>query len=82
LSLLQAQKFNSALLTRLVESSKSGGSTAAVRKLERLLGAIHERDKEWLYGISRGLLAGTQLFWAIEQWTSQHGQSLLRWLSA
>lgn len=81
LSLLQTQKFNSPLLARLVESSKGCGSMAAIRNLERLTGALIERDKEWFYAISRGLLIGTQLFWAIERWRLQHGKSLLRWLS-
>ena len=82
LSLLQSQKFNSGLLTRLAESSKGCNSPAVLRKLERLIGALNERDKEWFYAISRGLLVGTQLFWAIERWRLQYAESLLGWLSA
>ncbi len=82
LELLQSQKFNSALLSRFVDSSKQHDAPAAIRRLERLIGALSERNKEWFYAISRALLVGTQVFWAIEEWRFKNSETLAVWLSA
>ena len=55
---------------------------ASIRKLERLLGALDQRDKEYFYGPSRVLLVGTQLCIAIEKWRRKHGGALRTWLGA
>ena len=54
----------------------------SVRKLERLLDALNERNKEWFYGPSLALLIGTQLCMAIEHWRIKHGADLRVWLDA
>ncbi len=81
LSLLQSQKFQSALLNRLVESAKNHDAAGLLRKLERFIRVMGERDKEWYYAFSRALLVGTQVFWAIEEWRFRHSTALLEWLS-
>jgi DNA mismatch repair ATPase MutS len=65
-----------------VESVSQGNAPAAIRRLERLIHALDERNKEWYYAVSRVLLIGTQLFLSIERWRAEHGDSLTRWLSA
>jgi DNA mismatch repair ATPase MutS len=57
-------------------------SSDAIRKLERLLDALAQRDKEWFYAPSRYFLIGTQLCMAIEQWRREHAESLRIWLQA
>jgi DNA mismatch repair ATPase MutS len=61
-----------------------GRSNAArvVRKLERLINARHERNKEWFYGPSLVLLYATQMCMAIEQWKRENGAALTDWLDA
>ena len=53
-----------------------------LRKLERLLNALVERDKEWFYLPYLALLITTQLCWAIEDWKTQYVASLSSWLDA
>ncbi len=80
LELLEKQEFQSAKLTGLVARVK--GSGAAVRRLERLLGAMSERNKDWFYVPSLVLVLGTQLTIAIETWRGRNQASLPDWLAA
>jgi MutS domain V len=80
LDLLAKQHFQSIKLRRLVDQVQN--SSAAIRKLDRLLDALAQRDKEWFYHFSRLLLAGTQLCIAIEQWRAEHGVALKIWLES
>ncbi len=82
LKLLRAERFESPRLQRIVAWVAQDNAPPAVRRLERLIHALNERDKEWFYAVSRAHLIGTQLFLAIEEWKAQHGPSLVRWLSA
>jgi DNA mismatch repair ATPase MutS len=80
LRLLEEERFQSAKLKQLTEQARNGA--ASLRSLERLLDAVNQRNKEWFYGPSLLLLAGTQLCMAIEEWRSEHGESLQTWLNA
>jgi hypothetical protein len=80
LKLLEAQSFRSAKLEKLAERVKSAGAT--VRKLDRLIQALDQCNKEWFYGPSTALLVDTQLALAIERWKSRHGKDLRDWLDA
>jgi hypothetical protein len=80
LQLLETEQFRSAKLRRLAEQVRGG--SRSVRKLERLLHALDQRDKEWFFGPSRALLAGTQLCIAVERWQRKHAASLQTWLEA
>ena len=80
LQLLAGQQFRSDKLRRLSEQVRNG--SASIRKLERLLDALGQRDKDWFYGPSRVLLAGTQLCMAIERWRETHSDELRIWLRA
>ncbi len=80
LELLAHQPFEAAKLRRIAE--QVGLSAAALRRLDRLLQALHERTKDWFYLPSLLLAGGTQLSMAIEQWRAAYGASLLEWLSA
>jgi hypothetical protein len=80
LQLLGAEQFRSAKLRRLSALARDGPSS--MRRLERLLGALQQRDKEWFFGPSRVLLIGTQLCMALERWRRKHGESLRMWLEA
>ncbi len=80
LQLLETEQFRSAKLRLLSERVRD--SSQSVRKLERLLDALGQRDKEWFAGPSRLLLAGTQLCLAVERWKRRHGPALRTWLEA
>jgi len=80
LQLLEGEQFRSVKLRRLTDQVRNG--TDSVRRLERLLNALNERHKDWFYGPSLVLLAGTQLCMAIELWRREHGESLRIWLHA
>ncbi|HEX4170662.1 MAG TPA: hypothetical protein VHZ55_34810 [Bryobacteraceae bacterium] len=82
LSLIQKQKFSSALLTEIVECSREADAPILIRKLERLMRALTERDREWFYIFSRVLLIGTQVFLAVERWRAEYGSAAQRWLHA
>jgi hypothetical protein len=77
---IEREQFESAKLRELARKASNGA--ASLRKLERLLDAMTQRDKEWFAGVSRVLLVGTQLCMAIEQWRREHEQSLRAWLQA
>ena len=80
LQLLETQRFQSAKLVQITKRVRNG--SAAVRKLERLLDTLNERNKDWFYQASLLLLAGTQLCMAIEHWRMQHGDALRAWMDA
>jgi hypothetical protein len=80
LSLLESEQFQSVKLRQLVNRTQRASSS--LKKLERLLNAIHQRDKEWFFIPSRVLLVGTQLCAAIGQWRGEHGEALRVWIAA
>ena len=82
LDLLRQQRFTSPKLIGLVEQLQYGEPIKSIRKLERLIGALNERNKEWFYGPSLLLLFGTQISMAIERWRAKHGEALAGWLDA
>jgi len=80
LRLLEDQRFQSIKLRGL--SQRVRNSSQSMRKLERLLNGLNERNKPWFYGPSLALLVGTQLWMAIEAWRAEHGADLRIWLDA
>jgi len=80
LQLLEKQQFRSAKLCQITERIRNGSKP--VRKLERLLDALNERNKDWFYQASLLLLAGTQLCMAIENWRIQHRVALRSYMDA
>jgi hypothetical protein len=80
LQLLEGEQFRSAKLRQLADHTRNG--SASIRKLERRLDALHQRDKDWFYLSSRLLMAGTQLCMAIQRWRVAHGEALRTWLQA
>jgi hypothetical protein len=80
LQLMENATFQCSKLRQL--SRRVRNSADAVKRLDRLLDALHERNKEWFYIPSLCLLAGTQLCMAIEQWRASHSAELQAWLDA
>jgi hypothetical protein len=80
LRLLERTQFQSARLRRIADLVRN--SSRSVRKLERLLNTLNERNKEWFYAPSLFLLVGTQLCMAIENWRIENGAALRSWLDA
>jgi hypothetical protein len=78
LALVEGEQFRSAKLLELRQQVHN--SSKSLLRLERLLGAIGQRDKDWFYGPSRALLAGTQLCLAVDSWRREYGDSLRIWL--
>jgi DNA mismatch repair ATPase MutS len=67
-------RFQSAKLAEI--TARAQNSSQSVRKLERLLGALHLRNKDWFYQAALLLIATTQLCMAIERWRTRHGVEL------
>jgi len=80
LHLLEHTQWKSVKLRQL--ASQVQNAARSVRKLERLLNALNERNKDWFYHASLLLLLGTQLCMAVEQWRTENGASLKTWLDA
>jgi MutS domain V len=80
IAVLENEQFQSAMLLRLVAHVQN--ASVSLKKLDRLLGVLAQRDKEYFYLFSRALLVGTQLSFAVEQWRAQHGDALKQWLQA
>jgi MutS domain V len=80
LQLLESERFESTKLRQLAGQARGGA--ASIRRLEQLQGMLDQRNKEWFYGPSLLLLAGTQICMAVEQWRKEHEQSLRIWLRA
>jgi hypothetical protein len=80
LRLLEEHRFQSLKLRQIAGRVQNGSKS--VRKLERLLNALYERNKEWFYSPSLLLLVGTQLCMAIEHWRIEHHDALRLWLGA
>jgi hypothetical protein len=78
--LLRNERFQSAALTRLAATSPD--ASASLRRLEWLLGALVETDKEWFYALAIFLMASTQICMAVEAWRERHRESLRIWLNA
>jgi hypothetical protein len=78
LRLLETEQFESTKLRDLSAQARHG--FASLQKLERLLNALEQRNKEWFYGPSLLLLIGTQLCMAIERWRAQQEEALKTWL--
>ncbi|HEY1496285.1 MAG TPA: hypothetical protein VGF49_17155 [Candidatus Solibacter sp.] len=80
LRLLETGRFQSVKLTQLAQRVRQGSQR--LRKLDRLLGMLGQRDKDGYYFLSRALLGGTQLCMAVEQWRMKYGADLRIWLEA
>jgi hypothetical protein len=80
LRVLEDMPFQAAKLRELKERARGGSEE--VRKLERLLNALDERNKEWFYFVSLILMAGTQLSMAVESWRTRNRDALRSWLDA
>ena len=80
LQLLEMQQFQSAKLSQI--AARVQNSSKLVRKLERLLGALHLRNKDWFYQAALLLIATTQLCMAVGRWRTRHGVALRDWLQA
>jgi MutS domain V len=80
LQLLESSRFQSAKLAQLSVRVRHGARL--VRRLERLLGALSQRNKDGFYFLSRALLAGTQGCMALEEWRRKYGAELRGWLDS
>lgn len=80
LQLLETQRFQSAKLGQVTARARNGARS--VRKLERLLEALHLRNKDFFYQAALLLIATTQICMAIERWRMRHGIALRDWLEA
>lgn len=82
LRLMERQHFSSKKLEALIEQVRSRNASLQVRKLERLIRMISQRDKDHFYLPSLLLAAGTQLALAVERWRGEHEGDLREWIDA
>jgi hypothetical protein len=80
MEMLERERFRSTKLSALTAGVRNGADS--VRRLERLLGALSERNKEYFYLPSLVLMLGSQVSMAIERWRAEHGPALRAWLEA
>lgn len=80
LELLQGSEFQSAKLSRIVETLRKAGAAGSIRWIERMILWLNERNKDWFYGPSMFLLYATQMTMAIEVWRARHQDAMRAWL--
>ncbi len=80
LALLETEPWKCMRLQEIAVRARGGA--ASVRKLERLLGGLEQRNKDMFLHVSRLLMVGTQLCIAIEKWRHEHGAALRGWMDA
>lgn len=82
LELMEVQQFQSTKLRSLTEGVRKQGGAQAVRQLEKLSRAFDQRDKALFHYLSLLLAVGTQLVFAVEQWSTEHQHNFTSWLDA
>ena len=84
LEIVERERFSSAKLRALAATLAHDGPAASskVRRLQRLMRLLKERDNEVFTYVSFCLLWGTQFAMAIEHWRLRHGAELQTWVAA
>jgi MutS domain V len=82
LELMERQHFHSPKLRSLVDRVCAKRASLQVGRLERLIRAFDQREKEFFYFLSVILVVGTQLVLAIDRWRGRYRQDLKDWLAA
>lgn len=84
LQIVERERFSSAKLRALAGYLAREGSAAStkIRRLQRLIRLVKERDNEYFTYVSFCLLWGTQFAMAIEHWRLRHGAPLQAWVAA
>jgi hypothetical protein len=84
LQIVEREQFSSEKLCALARSLARNGSAASsnIRRLQRLIRLVNERENEWFGYISYCLLWATQFAMAIEHWRRRHGAQMLEWVAA
>ncbi|WP_321478209.1 hypothetical protein [uncultured Paludibaculum sp.] len=80
LALLQHSEFQSAKLGAIVRTLREAGASGSIRRIERMIVWLNERNKDWFYGPSMFLLYATQMTLAIEHWRGSHQENMRAWL--
>jgi hypothetical protein len=80
LQLFERQSFLSPKLKGLVDRSRKSNASVQIRRLERLLWGIAQREKELLTLPSLLAAAGTQLVLAVERWRATNQEQLKQWI--
>ena len=84
LQIVERDEFSSEKLRKLARSLARDGSSASsnIRRLQRLIRLVKERENEWFAYLSYCLLWATQFAMAIEHWRRRHGSQMLEWVAA
>jgi MutS domain V len=80
-NLLQIQQFTCPKLARMVENARASNASTELLRLDRLLQAIAQRDKELFVLLSLLMAAGTQLVLAVERWRASNSEQFGDWLN-
>ncbi len=81
--IVERERFTSPKLRALADSLAREGSVASsdIRRLQRLIRLLKQRDNEYFTYVSFCLLWGTQFAMAIEDWRVRRGAQLQRWVA-
>ncbi len=84
LQIVEREQFSSVKLCALARSLACDGSAASskIRRLQRLIRLVKERENEWFAYLSYCLLWATQFAMAIEHWRRRHGTQMPEWVAA
>jgi len=84
LHIVEREQFSSVKLRKLAGSLARDGSAASsnIRRLQRLIRLVKERDNEWFFYLSICLLWATQFAMAIEHWRRRYGAHMLECVDA
>ena len=79
--LLKRQSFTSPRLKHLVQCVRPSDASLRLLRLERLLGAVAQRERELFTLPALLIAAGTQLVLAVERWRASYQEQLREWIS-
>ena len=82
LELMECQHFQTPKLRSLVDRIREKRASLQVKRLERLIRAFDQREKDYFYLLSNLLAVGTQLVLAVDRWRGAHQEDFKGWLDA
>ena len=82
LMLMEQSTFQSPKLRELTDFVRAENASAQVRKIEKLVRLLDQREKLGFYALALLLAVGSQLVFAMDSWRALHQADFLRWVEA
>ena len=82
LLLMERSTFQAPKLQELTDRVRTQQASRQVRKMERLVRLLDQREKLGFYALAMFLAVGTQLVFATDSWRARYQADFLRWIDA